>query len=184
MDHIDVVPGFKVARDFRMRRFVRFTQVRQRFAGKHDAPAERVVGPIPFEDGDIVRSIGLLYEDGEVHARGSAADNVDFHFVATVNQPLVVQPAPAGRALQFSQPTIARSCGRAWNPEFREFPSPCATAIQKPVRPSETNEALPESCLRLMRSKLAAYAQGKDDEVLAWPVVASPTHFGEGRHLP
>jgi hypothetical protein len=79
IDDIDVVPRFKIARDFRVRRFVSFTQVRKRLSREHDSPSKRVVRAVSFVNGDVVRGVGPLHEDGEVHARRPAADNVDLH---------------------------------------------------------------------------------------------------------
>src|SRR6266550_8201824 len=75
MNDVDVVPGFKVASDLSMRDFVGFTQVCQCASGKHDAPAKRIVGPIAFIDGDLVRGLCSLHQDGEVHAGRPAADD-------------------------------------------------------------------------------------------------------------
>src|SRR6266550_9638943 len=79
MNDVDVVPGFKVASDLSMRDFVGFTQICQRASGKHNAPAKRIVGPIAFIDGDVVRGLRFLHQDGEVHSGRPAADNVDLH---------------------------------------------------------------------------------------------------------
>ena len=45
--------------------------------GEDDAEAERVVGAVALDDGDVVRGIGLLHEDREVEAGRTAADADD-----------------------------------------------------------------------------------------------------------
>src|SRR5204863_7438529 len=79
MNYVDIVPGFKVPRDFRVRRVVSRAQIAQSFAGKYHAPAERVVRPVTFVDCDLMRGIGLLHQDGEIHPRRAAANDFDFH---------------------------------------------------------------------------------------------------------
>src|SRR6266852_4787358 len=85
MDHIDVVPGFKVARDFRVRRLISLTQSRKCLSGKHHSPAERIVGPVAFVNCNFVCALDLLHEDGKVHAGRPAADDVDFHARSSSN---------------------------------------------------------------------------------------------------
>ena len=79
MNYINVIPGFKAARDFRVRWFIRYAQIAERLAGKHHAPAKRIVRPVAFMDGDVMRGIGLLHQDREVHPGRAAADDFDFH---------------------------------------------------------------------------------------------------------
>src|SRR2546430_11474802 len=79
MDDVNIVPGFEVAGDFRVRYFISFTQIRESSTRKHHAPAERVCRAVAFINGDVVRGVGLLHEDGEVHARRPAANDADFH---------------------------------------------------------------------------------------------------------
>ncbi len=50
MNNVDVVPRLKLARDLGMRLLIRGTKVRERFAGKHNAPTERIVWSIPLVD--------------------------------------------------------------------------------------------------------------------------------------
>src|ERR1041385_9005316 len=79
LHHIDVVPRFKVARNFCVRSFISGAQIRECLSGKHDAPAERVIGSVALIDGDVMRGVGLFHEDGEIHAGRTTAADVDFH---------------------------------------------------------------------------------------------------------
>ena len=54
-------------------------QVAERLVGEHDAPAEGVVGAVALDDDDLVARVLLLHEQGEVQARGAAADADDLH---------------------------------------------------------------------------------------------------------
>src|SRR5687767_2972140 len=65
MDHIDVVPRFKVARDFCVRILVSLAKIRQRLSRENDSPTKRVVWSVPFVDVDVVIGVGPLHEDGE-----------------------------------------------------------------------------------------------------------------------
>lgn len=79
MKYIDIVPGFELVRDRSMRPFISRAQIRERAAGENYAPTERVVWSIALVNFDVVSGVGLFHEDGEVHPRRSAADDVDFH---------------------------------------------------------------------------------------------------------
>src|SRR5437016_7747336 len=92
MNYINIVPGFEVFSDVSMRCFVGGPQIVERLARKDHAPTKSVVRSVPFVDDDVVRGIGRLHEDGEVHAGRAAADDVDFHAKQTVYR----VPASAG----------------------------------------------------------------------------------------
>src|SRR6185437_16120160 len=77
--YIDVIPGFKVTGDFRMRSLIGGAQIRERLAGKDHAPAKGIVRPVAFVDVYVVRRVGVLHHDGEVHAGRTTADDIDFH---------------------------------------------------------------------------------------------------------
>src|SRR2546428_7359687 len=79
MNYINVVPGFEVCGDVRMRFFVGSPQIVERLARKDYAPTKSIVRSVPFVDGDVVFGISCFHEDGEVHAGRAAADDVDFH---------------------------------------------------------------------------------------------------------
>src|SRR5260370_37976175 len=85
MNYIDIVPGFKVPGDFRVRRFVGRAQIAQRPSGKNHAPTERVIRPVTFVDCDVMRGIGLLHQDGKIHSGRAAADDFDFHERSSFN---------------------------------------------------------------------------------------------------
>src|SRR6267142_598565 len=67
MDYIDIVPGFKVARNGSVRRLIGLKQIAQRLSGKYHAPTERIVRAVAFVDSDVVGDSGALHEDSEVH---------------------------------------------------------------------------------------------------------------------
>ena len=50
-----------------------------RGVGEDHAPSEGVVGLVALDDGDLVRRVRLLHEEGEVESGGSAADAGDVH---------------------------------------------------------------------------------------------------------
>ena len=54
-------------------------EIAQGLVGEHDAPAERVVGPVAFDDDDAVRRVLLLHQQGAIQAGGTAADADDVH---------------------------------------------------------------------------------------------------------
>ena len=62
-----------------VRRPVGRGEVLQRGVGKDDPEAEGGVEGVPLQHADVVRRIGALHEDGEVQARGPAADAHDPH---------------------------------------------------------------------------------------------------------
>ena len=47
--------------------------------GKHHAPAERVVGPVAFEHGDVVRAVAQLHADREIEPGRAAAEASNLH---------------------------------------------------------------------------------------------------------
>src|SRR5262249_20761099 len=79
VNHIDVVPGFKVSGDRSMRLCISSAQIRECLPGKNNSPTKRVIRPIALMDCDVMRSVRLLHQDGEIQSRRSAADDVDFH---------------------------------------------------------------------------------------------------------
>jgi hypothetical protein len=78
-EDVDVVPVIERLQDAARRRLVGRDEVRERLVGEYDAPTERVVRPVAFDDDDAVRRILLLHQQGEVQAGGPAADADDVH---------------------------------------------------------------------------------------------------------
>ena len=54
-EDVDVVPVREIVGDRAERRLVGSPEILEGLVGKHDAPAERVVGPVSLENGDLVR---------------------------------------------------------------------------------------------------------------------------------
>ena len=78
-EHIDVVPVVERLQNRARRRLVGVDEVAEGLVREHDAPAERVVGPVALENDDFVRRILLLHQDAEVEAGRPAADAHDLH---------------------------------------------------------------------------------------------------------
>src|SRR5205809_602532 len=68
-----------------MRLGIGFAQSCERLPRKHNSPAEGIVRAVAFIDGEVVGGVSLFHQDGEVHARRSAADDVDFHAASSSN---------------------------------------------------------------------------------------------------
>ena len=77
--HIDIVPVTERIRDRRVRLRVGIPETGHRLVGEDDAPAEGVVRAVTLDHGDIAGWVGLLRDDREVEARGSAAEAHDLH---------------------------------------------------------------------------------------------------------
>jgi len=48
-------------------------------ARKDNAPAKRIVRTIALADRDVMRGVGLLHQDREVHSRRPTTDDIDLH---------------------------------------------------------------------------------------------------------
>src|SRR5713226_10703563 len=99
MNYLDIVPGFKVPGDFRVRGFVGRAQIAQRPSGKNYAPTERVIRPVTLVDCDVMRGIGLLHQDGKIYSGRPAADDFDFHLSNLENY--IVATYLVGRQMYF-----------------------------------------------------------------------------------
>src|SRR5690606_17559367 len=76
---LDVVPMIEGFADLLGRHGIGFAQVAQRGVGKHDPPAEGVVGTVAFNDGDFVTWVAELHHQPEIQAGGPAAYTNFFH---------------------------------------------------------------------------------------------------------
>src|SRR5678815_319535 len=95
MNNVNVVPGFEVARDFRMRLSVGSAKVGKGLPGKDNAPAKRVVRTIAFPNRDEVRRVEFLHQDRKIQSRRSPADDVDFnHYTKLTAKSLTFQIPP------------------------------------------------------------------------------------------
>ncbi|KAG1246120.1 hypothetical protein G6F66_015602 [Rhizopus arrhizus] len=56
-----------------------FTQVLHGGIRKHHAPAEGVIRPVAFDDGDFVRGVLQFHQQTEIQAGGTTADADYFH---------------------------------------------------------------------------------------------------------
>src|SRR5262249_34546509 len=56
-----------------------FAKISQGSSRKNYSPAKGVVRSVALVDDDFVRGVGLFHEDGKVHSRRAATDDVDFH---------------------------------------------------------------------------------------------------------
>ncbi len=77
--NLDVVPVVEGIEDVSAGHRVGRTQVAQRLVGKDHAPAEGVVGPVAFDDADVVRRVLQLHQQGEVQAGRATTDADDLH---------------------------------------------------------------------------------------------------------
>jgi hypothetical protein len=77
--HLDVVPVHEVARDGLVRLRVGIGDAGHRRVREHDSESERVVGPIAFDDADLMTGIGFLHQHREIQTAGAAADADDSH---------------------------------------------------------------------------------------------------------
>src|SRR5438132_11861304 len=99
---INVVPGLKAIRNLMERLFVGLFQIRQRLPRKDYAPPKCVVGPVALVDGDVVRGVSLLHENGKIQPRWSAADDVNFHLK------ILAASYPACWRLSKASPNLSR----------------------------------------------------------------------------
>ena len=79
MDHVNIVPRFKLFRDLGVRFFISRAQIRERLPGKHNAPTESIVRPIALIKLDPMRRVGLLHQDRKIQPRRPATNDVDLH---------------------------------------------------------------------------------------------------------
>src|SRR5262250_356990 len=66
VNNVNVIPDFASADDPPERRLVTLFQIREGLVGKDDAPAERVVRSVAFDNDDFARRILALHQDGEI----------------------------------------------------------------------------------------------------------------------
>ena len=79
MADLDVLPIGELAGDrLEAGTIVAFERL-EGLVAEHDAEAERVVGPVAFVHGDVVRRVGTLHQDREIQARWAAAENGNPH---------------------------------------------------------------------------------------------------------
>jgi hypothetical protein len=78
-EDVDVVPVIERLQDRLRRRLVGGDEVAESLVGEHDAPAERVVGPVALDHDDVVPRVLLFHQDREVEAGRPAADAGDVH---------------------------------------------------------------------------------------------------------
>jgi len=80
VNDIDVVPSLTSAGDRSKGLLVVVLEVRERLIRKDYAPAESIVWPVAFEEGDLVRPVELLHQDCKVESRWPASDDCYFHY--------------------------------------------------------------------------------------------------------
>src|SRR4051812_29226002 len=76
---LDIVPMREFIADHRAGDGIVRHQVLDRLVGEDDAPAERVVGPVPLEEVDLVRGLAQLHRNREIEPGGAAAQACDPH---------------------------------------------------------------------------------------------------------
>src|SRR5215469_6231779 len=103
--HVDVIPAGELAFHGRVDLRLGVLDSAQRLVGEHHAEAERVVGRVPFPDGDLVSGAELLSQRGQVQPAGTAAHDSDSHFVAPSNSP-GARPARTVPKLRASQAIV------------------------------------------------------------------------------
>lgn len=79
MDYIHVVPLLEGICDRSVRLSVGMAKIGHRFARENDAPTERIVRAIPFEDIDLMSGVSLLHQNRRVQTSGPTADNGYLH---------------------------------------------------------------------------------------------------------
>src|SRR5436309_2901347 len=96
---VDIVPVAKRIEDLGMRFRIGVGEIAERLIGKHDTPAERVVGTIAFDDGDVVAAVDLLQQQREIKAGGPSADAYDAH-LGSLPHPICRRIAHFGNSLR------------------------------------------------------------------------------------
>jgi hypothetical protein len=76
-EDVDVGPVREAAGDRSVRLGIGLLEVAEGLVGEHDAPAERVVGPVALAHGDLVRRVQPLHQDREVEPGRPPADDLD-----------------------------------------------------------------------------------------------------------
>ncbi len=77
-EDVDVVPVREVGGDRAKGWLVGGAEVLKRLVGEYDAPSKSIVAPIPFEYGDVVRSVSLLEQERGVKSGRPTADDYNF----------------------------------------------------------------------------------------------------------
>ncbi len=80
---LDVVPMVEGVGDLGGALRIRLADRLHDLIGEHDAPAERVVGPVPFDDGNVVLGMPALHHQSEIEPRRPSADANDPHVPAS-----------------------------------------------------------------------------------------------------
>ncbi len=82
---VDVIPMDEAVADALFGLWIAAFEVAQRFVGEHHAPAERVVGAVPFDHADAMAGIAQLHQYCEVETGRAAADANDPHRVSVLD---------------------------------------------------------------------------------------------------
>src|SRR5205085_5227197 len=82
MYDINIVPSLKAIGCLIVSFFVRFLQIRESLIGKDHAPAERIIGRVPFKDCNFMRSLLLLHQECEIESGWPAANNINLHCIS------------------------------------------------------------------------------------------------------
>ena len=103
--HIDSVPDDELVGDLLVRFVIRSLEGGQRAVRKDHAPAIGHVGGIAFEDGDIVRGVGLFDEQAAIESGRASAENGNLH--------RVLLPTPASTSASRSSCAISGMAGKS-----------------------------------------------------------------------
>ena len=79
MVDVDRGPARERVGDLQVALGVGVAQRAERLLGEHDAPAERRVGCVALDDGDVMGAVGLLEQDRQVEAGRAGADDAHSH---------------------------------------------------------------------------------------------------------
>src|SRR5690348_7609291 len=77
--HLDVIPIGEIPRDAAIARRIILLEIVEGGIGKHDAKAERIIGPVPFVDRDLGLRPLLLQQDRSIKTSRSATDDRNLH---------------------------------------------------------------------------------------------------------
>jgi hypothetical protein len=139
---VDVIPPGEGALDGGERFGVGGAEVLEGLVREDDAPAEGVVGPVAFEDDDLVRRIRLLREQAEIESGGSSADADDLQGRPRAMDAIVYSAGAGGatgrrRVRRPSAPVGARCVPRRPIPyvlmgAYTGIPSPRISLLRSP----------------------------------------------------
>ena len=104
---VDGRPARERVGDPQVRLGVGVAQRAERLLREHDAPAERRVGRVALEHGDVVPRVRLRQQDRQLEPRGPGADDPDLHASTSARRSTCAGSATVGNRISSSQPASA-----------------------------------------------------------------------------